>query len=77
MACGKPVVAVNEGGYKETINKTVGILTKPKDYKLAEAVKIVSQNPEKFKNNCIKRAKKYSLENFHQKIKKVLKGISL
>ncbi len=76
MASGKPVVAVNKGGYKETINKQVGILTKPRDYKLAEAIKIISQNPGKYKNNCLKKSQKYSLNNFTKKIRKVLKAIA-
>ncbi len=76
MASGKPVIAGNEGGYKETIiNNKTGILIDNIDSdKLAKSIKKISKelksNPEKYKNSCIKRAKQFDTKEFIKKIKK-------
>jgi glycosyltransferase involved in cell wall biosynthesis len=80
MACGKPVIAPNEGGYKESvINGETGILIeKINENKLIEAIKQISQKlkakPNKYKLNCIKQSKQFSTENFINKIKDQLRG---
>lgn len=75
MASGKPVIAPNEGGYKETvINKKTGILI---DYinedKLAEAIKKlgkeIKKNPLRYKKACREQAKKFDTKIFINKIK--------
>lgn len=76
MASGKPVIAPNEGGYKETIDDQVGILSEPIPHKLANAVIKISKNPEKYKRACFKKADSFSLENFSNKMKKILTSIS-
>lgn len=76
MASGKPVIAPNEGGYKETvINGKTGILIDDIDEnKLAETIKklgIELDSVEKqnyYKNNCLEQAKKFDVEVFIQKI---------
>lgn len=79
MASGKPVIAPNDGGYKETIiNGKTGILIDAIDEnKLAEAIKKLSKElekePEKYKSACQEQAKKFSIKNFIDKIKKQLK----
>lgn len=78
MASGKPVIAPNEGGYKETvINGKTGILIDNIDeIKLAEAVKTlgkeIDENPLQFKNACQERAKNFDTQIFIEKIKKAL-----
>ena len=79
MASGKPVIAPNEGGYKETIinNKTGLLINNINPEKLIQAVKQINkqlkQNPEKYKNACIKQAKKFDVKVFIKKIKEQIK----
>lgn len=79
MASGKPVIASNEGGYKETIiNGKTGILVDNiDDKKLALAIqklgKEIEQNPLKFKTACQKQAAKFDTKIF---IEKILKEIN-
>lgn len=76
MASGKPVIAPNEGGYKETIiNGKTGILIDDIDEnKLEEAVEKlnieVDEDPFKFKNACQERAKKFDIKIFIEKMNK-------
>ncbi|MEK7562256.1 MAG: glycosyltransferase, partial [Patescibacteria group bacterium] len=75
MASGKPVIAPNEGGYKETIinNKTGFLIDKINEEKLARAIKKLSEtlgkNPGKFKTACQNQAKKFDVKIFVEKIK--------
>src|SRR4030042_2215504 len=75
MASGKPVIAPNEGGYKESIiDGKQGILIDDIDAdKLAEAIKKIGKNPKKFKNACLKQAKKFDTSEFIKKIKQEIK----
>ncbi len=77
MASGKPVIAPNEGGYKETIiNGKTGILIDNIDVdKLVKAIELLGKNPKKYKNNCINQAKKFDKEVFVKKIKKLIDEI--
>lgn len=74
MASGKPVIAPNEGGYKESVlDGVTGELIKDlTPEKLIYSIKKIGKNPKKFKNACIKRAKKYSTTNFIKQIKDVI-----
>jgi len=71
MASGKPVIAPNEGGYKETV--VDGITGKLIDDisvdKLTKAIQEVGKNPKKYKNACLKQAKKFDTKIFIKKIK--------
>lgn len=75
MASGKPVIAGNEGGYKETItnNKTGILIDNINSEKLTEAIKKINkelkENPNKYKKQCIEQAKKFETKNFIKKIK--------
>lgn len=75
MASGKPTIASNEGGYKETITNKTGVLIDNIDpEKLTNAIKKINkelkENPNKYKNECIKQAEKFDVKNFIEKIKK-------
>ena len=76
MAAGKPVIAGNEGGYKETvINGKTGILIDDiNEENLAGAISKVDdeldKNPDKYRKACINQAKKFSVDNFIKQIKK-------
>ncbi|MCL5018711.1 MAG: glycosyltransferase [Candidatus Pacearchaeota archaeon] len=76
MASGKPVIAGNEGGYKETVidGKTGILIDNIDSNKLAEAIKKIGKNPEKFKKECLKRAKKFDTSEFIKKIKQEIKN---
>jgi len=74
MAAGKPVVAVNEGGYKETVlNEKNGRLVNPDIDEIVKAVKEISKNPEKYRKECEKQAKKFDVKVFIKKMKKEIK----
>ncbi len=75
MASGKPVIAPNEGGCKETIiNGKTGILINNIDEdKIVRAVEKINKNPEKYKNDCIKQAKKFDVEIFIEKMEKEIR----
>ncbi len=76
MACGIPVIAVDEGGYRETVvDKKTGTLLPPNFtvYQLMEAVR--EMTPVKalsMKDDCIAQAHKFSIESFSENLKKVL-----
>src|SRR3989344_6776697 len=74
MASGKAVIAPEEGGYKETIiNGVTGILIKAINAeKLISAIKIVGKNPERYRFECIKRAKNFDLNVFMKKIREIM-----
>jgi glycosyltransferase involved in cell wall biosynthesis len=70
MAAGKPVVAVGEGGYLETIKPEVtGELVEPDVKDIIKAIVKVSKNPLKYRKACEERAKEFSEEIFIKKIK--------
>ena len=47
MSCGVPVIAVNEGGYRETVvDKKTGFLINRNSHELAEKIKILLSDPE-------------------------------
>ena len=80
MASGKPVIAPNEGGYKETIinNKTGILIDNITPKKIIKAVdlmdKQLKQNPYKYKRVCQEQAKKFDTKIFIEKIKKEIEN---
>jgi len=72
MASGKPVIAVDEGGFQETVTPQTGLLVKPSQVIILNAVKTLSGNPESFQNACIYRAREFDLAVFEEKIKKAV-----
>jgi glycosyltransferase involved in cell wall biosynthesis len=78
MASGKPVIAPNEGGYKETIisGKTGILIDDINEEKLIEAVKsskdLFGKNPEKVKKDCQERAMNFDKDTFIRKIKSTI-----
>lgn len=69
MAAGKPCIAANEGGLKETvIDGKTGFLIEPTIKNLANVVEGLSaENAEKMKRDCIKRAKEFDISIFYKK----------
>lgn len=72
MASGKPVVAVNEGGFKETVTGKTGILINADLQSVIQAVKFISREPESYRDACLKQAKHFDLSIFSEKIKNVV-----
>ncbi len=78
MASGKPVIAVNEGGYKETIldGKTGYLINNINEYNLAEKIRELSEELKdkkkvlKYKEDCFKRAENFDINVFIKKINK-------
>ena len=76
MASGKPVVAVNEGGYRESIiDKKTGYLVNPDVSEIINAMKKVSEDPERFKRNCLERAREFDIEKFYVKFRNILSKV--
>ncbi|MDD1719950.1 MAG: glycosyltransferase, partial [Methanoregulaceae archaeon] len=59
MASGKPVVAVNEGGFRETVTAKTGILVPADHREIRDAVMQISSNPERFRKACEARAREF------------------
>lgn len=75
MASGKPIIAPNEGGYKESIiNGENGILIDDiSEQKLIEAIRTINSNLNInlnfYRDICIQRSEIFDIKNFIQKIK--------
>jgi glycosyltransferase involved in cell wall biosynthesis len=74
MASGKPVVAVDEGGYRETVTPETGVLVNPDPDSIIDAVSAVGTDPEKFRNACIARAKEFDISHFARLLKRAVAG---
>jgi len=74
MASGKPVIACNEGGYKETIiHRKTGVLIDniSADTLVAAICKITNHEAE-YRNACFNRALEFDTEVFINRIEKVI-----
>jgi glycosyltransferase involved in cell wall biosynthesis len=70
MASGKPVVAVNEGGFKETvIHAKTGLLVQANQDELVKAITEITKDPQQYKQACQKRAAQFDTHVFLEKIK--------
>jgi glycosyltransferase involved in cell wall biosynthesis len=76
MASGKPVIAPNEGGYKETIisGKTGILIDDINEDEIIEAIEIIGKNPEAYKDASQEQAKRFDTKIFIEKIKKQIKN---
>jgi glycosyltransferase involved in cell wall biosynthesis len=74
MAAGKPVIAVNEGGIKETvIHRKTGVLIEPNVHELIKAVEYLNaEKAVELKDNCRLQARKFSIDEFYKKFDKIL-----
>ncbi|HNX18488.1 MAG TPA: glycosyltransferase [Methanoregula sp.] len=70
MAAGKPVVAMDSGGFRETVTPQTGILVNPDISSIIAAVRRVSENPAQYHDACIARAREFDLPQFAESIKK-------
>ncbi len=68
MASGKAVVAVDEGGFRETVTPQTGFLVSATTDAIAAALKDISCNPASFFAACTAQANRFSLPRFKQQI---------
>ena len=73
MASGKPVVAVNGGGFQETVTPDTGILVPADEGHIIQAIKCISKNPEKYHDACIARAREFDTEKFSRQLRNLVK----
>ncbi len=76
MSSGKPTIAVNEGGYLETVEDgTTGILVDPNEKDIIEAVKTISNNPKIYKNACIEHVKRFDVPIFIEHMSEIIESL--
>jgi len=76
MAAGKPVVAVNEGGFRETVTAETGMLVSADARGIAGAVRQVSREPERYREACVERVKGFDKNVFSEQIRRVVNSVS-
>jgi glycosyltransferase involved in cell wall biosynthesis len=69
MASGKPVVAVDEGGYRETVTEGTGMFVKPDAESIIAAVRQISKNPGQYHDACVARAREFNSAQFSELLK--------
>ena len=73
MAAGKPVIAVKEGGYLESmVDGVTGMLVEADVESIIKAVGIISKEPEVYKDAGMERAKSFDKSVFIKKMKEVI-----
>jgi glycosyltransferase involved in cell wall biosynthesis len=72
MASGKPVVAVNEGGYRETITNQTGLLVEPNVDQIMDAVRMITKDPARYKEHCLSRALEFDITKFRDQIERLV-----
>ncbi len=73
MASGKPVVAVNEGGYRETVTSETGILVAPKVESIVDALRYIAHDPARYRNACLARAQEFDLAQFSENVQEAIR----
>jgi len=74
MASGKPVVAVNEGGYRETVTPMTGMLVPPDADSVIAAVRTISRNPGQYREACEARAREFDVVGFREQVRRAVFG---
>jgi len=73
MASGKPVVAVDEGGFRETVvHGRTGMLVRADKDQLVRAVKAVSLDCAGYKEACMARAREFDICVFIERMRSVI-----
>ena len=78
MASGKPVIAPNEGGYRESIidGVTGRLINDITVDKIVEAVKELDIKPETFQEACFNRARDFATDRFIEKIRLAISSLA-
>lgn len=72
MAAGKPVVAVDEGGFRETVTADTGMLVDADPGSIRDAVQLFSADPERYQEACLARARLFDQSVFADRIRRVV-----
>jgi glycosyltransferase involved in cell wall biosynthesis len=73
MASGKPVVAVNEGGFRESVvDGQTGVLVDSDVPDIIAGIRYVSGKPDTYRDACIARASMFDIILFEQKLRQVI-----
>jgi glycosyltransferase involved in cell wall biosynthesis len=65
MASGKPVIAVGEGGYLESImDGKTGVLISCHENEIVKAVRMIDADPSHYREACLDRSKKFDVNAF-------------
>lgn len=80
MAAGKPVVAVDEGGFRETVvDGVTGRLVPCTVQALAQAVRDVGRrlrdNPDSYREPCMRRAREFDVDVFVGRMKEITREV--
>jgi glycosyltransferase involved in cell wall biosynthesis len=75
MASGKPVIAVKEGGFLETVTEDTGVFIDADFLSIMEAVKKISKEPFKYKDACIEQSQKFDVSIFEKRMKNVINDV--
>ncbi|MFH0870506.1 MAG: glycosyltransferase [archaeon] len=71
MGAGKPVVAMYEGGYRETVlDGKTGFLVKADVNEIVKAAKSIGKDPARFRKACKRQAARYSVKTFIDKMRR-------
>lgn len=77
MASGKPVVAVREGGYQETVVDGIcGRLVAPDARDIQVAVREIGENPDTFREACQSRASLFDFREFSRQARGLVREYS-
>jgi glycosyltransferase involved in cell wall biosynthesis len=77
MASGKPVVAVDSGGFPETVTPLTGMLVQPDIISIATAIRQISKDPAQYHDACLARAKEFDITVFERKIRGLVDDLPL
>ena len=75
MASGKPVIAVDAGGYRETVTPDTGILVQPDVQSIIDALRLISINPDQYHDACVARAGEFTITKFEREIQHLVKSV--
>ncbi|PKL57832.1 MAG: glycosyltransferase family 4 protein, partial [Methanomicrobiales archaeon HGW-Methanomicrobiales-5] len=75
MAAGKPVVAVDSGGFRETITSRTGMLVNPDVPSIVTAIRHISENPSQYQDACIARAREFDISVFAEQLRKKITDV--
>lgn len=75
MAAGKPVVAVREGGFLESVTEGTGLLVDPVAEKLSDAIVFISNEPDRYRENCRARAALFDRSVFEERVRAAVERI--
>lgn len=75
MASGKPVIAVAEGGFLETVTPECGRFISPSSDNIIAAVRDISEDPEQFRSVCLSRASLFDIPVFEKAIRRSVQKV--